>query len=258
MTATRLHHTVDAAPDLPPDAPVVVLGPSIGARLGMWDPQVPVLAAEFRVVRYDTRGHAPSPVPPGPYDVDDLADDVVALLDELEVERAHLVGLSLGGMTAAAVAARYPERVARLALLFTTAAFDDPAPWLARIETVRERGTGAIAEAVVGRWFTPGFADAHPDLVERCRGWLRDVSDEGYAACCHALATLDLRDRLPEIEAPTLVVSARDDAAIPPVHQERLAASIAGAHLVHVPGAHLANLESVDAVTGALLHHLRG
>ncbi|RBY82919.1 3-oxoadipate enol-lactonase [Geodermatophilus sp. TF02-6] len=252
MTAVEVSYTEDG----PGDAPVVVLSNSLGATRRMWDPQVPALAERYRVVTYDTRGHGDSPAPEGPYTLDDLADDVVALLDRLGVRRAHVVGLSLGGMTAMRLAAREPDRVDRLAVLCTSAK-TEPQGFLDRAAAARSDGTASIAPAVVSRWLTPRYAAEHPDLVARLEAMVADADDEGYASCAEVVAHLDLRDDLGRIAAPTLVVSGAEDPALPPDHQEAIAEGIAGAELVSVsPGAHLANLESPLEVTGALLAHL--
>jgi 3-oxoadipate enol-lactonase len=242
----------------PADAPVVVLSNSLGATRGMWDPQVPALAERFRVVTYDTRGHGGSPAPAGPYTLDDLTDDLVALLDEVGAARAHVVGLSLGGMTGMRLAARNPERVDRLALLCTSAK-PDPQPFLERAATVRAGGTAPLAPTVATRWLTPGYAAEHPDLVARLEAMIAGADDEGYACCAEVVAHVDLRDDLGRITAPTLVVSGADDLALPPDHQRAIADGIPGAELLSVsPGAHLANLERTLEITGALLAHLEG
>jgi 3-oxoadipate enol-lactonase len=252
MTAVAVSYTVQG----PAGAPVVVLSNSLGATRGMWDPQVPALAERYRVVTYDTRGHGESPAPAGPYGLDDLTDDLVALLDEVGAPRAHVVGLSLGGMTAMRLAAREPERVDRLALLCTSAKVDGQA-FLDRAATVRAGGTAPVAPTVVGRWLTPAYAAGHPDLVARLEAMIVAADDEGYAGCCEAIAHMDLREELGRITAPTLVVSAAEDLALPPEHQQVIADGIPGAGLLTVsPGAHLANLEQPLQVTGALLDPL--
>jgi 3-oxoadipate enol-lactonase len=251
MTAVELSYTVDGAAD----APVVVLSNSLGATRAMWAPQVPALAERFRVVTYDTRGHGESPAPEGPYSLDDLVDDLVALLDEVGAERAHVAGLSLGGMTAMRLAVREPGRVDRLALLCTSAR-PDPQGFLDRAVAARSAGTASFAPTVVGRWLTPACAAEHPDLVARLEAMVAGSDDEGYAACCEVVAGLDLRADLGRIAAPTLVVSGWEDPALPPEHQQLIADSIPGAELLTVsPGAHLANLEQPLRVTGALLGH---
>ncbi|WP_448628239.1 3-oxoadipate enol-lactonase [Geodermatophilus sp. URMC 64] len=251
MTAVDVAHTVDG----PEDAPVVVLSNSLGADRGMWDPQVPALAERYRVVTYDTRGHGASPAPEGPYTLDDLVDDLVALLDRLGVERAHVAGVSLGGMTGLRLAAREPSRVHRLAVLFSSAK-TEPQGFLDRAAAARSGGTAALAPAVVARWLTPGHAAEHPDLVAKLERMVADADDEGYAACCEVVAGLDLREDLGRIAAPTLVVSGAEDPALPPEHQRAIADAIPGAELVTVsPAAHLGNLERTLEVTGALLAH---
>jgi 3-oxoadipate enol-lactonase len=249
---------VDATVDGPEDAPVVVLANSLGATRGMWDPQVPALAERYRVVTYDMRGHGTSPAPGGPYTLDDLVDDLVALLDRLGAQRAHVAGLSLGGMVGLRLAAREPARVHRLAVLCTSAK-TEPQGFLDRAAAVRANGTAPIAPAVVGRWLTPAYAAEHPDLVARLEAMVAGCDDEGYAACAEVVARIDLRADLARIAAPTLVISGAEDQALPPAHQQAIAEGIAGAELLTVsPGAHLSNLERTLEVTGALLTHFDG
>jgi 3-oxoadipate enol-lactonase len=244
--------------DGPADAPVVVLSNSLGAARAMWDPQVPALAERFRVVGYDTRGHGESPAPAGPYSIDDLVDDVVALLDRLGVRRFSFAGLSLGGMTGMRLAAREPERVDRLALLCTSSK-TDPQPFLDRAATVRAGGTAPLASTIAGRWLTPAYAAEHPDLVARLESMIAGCDDEGYAACAEVVGRIDLREDLGRITAPTLVISGAEDQALPPEHQQAIAGGIPGAELLTVsPAAHLANLERTLEITGALLGHFEG
>jgi len=253
VTAVEVHSVVEG----PADAPVVVLSHSLGADLSMWDPQVPALAERFRVVRYDTRGHGRSPEPVGDSTMDDLADDVVALLDRLGVGAAHVVGLSIGGMTGLRLAVREPSRVASLAVLCSSAATGNEQAWRDRAHTARTEGTGALAEAVVSRWLTPGYAAGHPELVHQLRATVAGTSDEGYASCCAAIAAMDQRADLPRISAPTLVVSGAEDPALPPEQQQVIAGGIPGARLLTVsPAAHVANIEQAEQVTAALLEHL--
>lgn len=251
MSPVEVEHTVDG----PEDAPVLVLSNSLGATRAMWDPQVPVLAERYRVVTYDGRGHGTSPAPAGPYTLDDLVDDVVALLDRVGAQRAHVAGLSLGGMVALRLAAREPRRVHRLAVLCTSAK-TEPQAYRERAATARAAGTASFASAVVSRWLTPGHAARHPDLVARLEAMVAGADDEGYAACAEVVGGIDLRDDLHRITAATLVVSGADDPALPPEHQRVIADGVAGAELVSVsPGAHLVNLEQPLQVTGALLGH---
>src|ERR687894_546202 len=167
----------------------------------MWDPQVPALAERYRVVTYDTRGHGDSPSPAGPWSLDDLVDDVVALLDRLDVRKAHVAGLSLGGMTAMRLAAREPARVDRLVALATSAK-PDPQGFLDRAAAARSGGTAPLAPTVVSRWLTPGYAAAHLDLVARLEAMIVAADDEGYALCCEVVAAVDLREDLGRVVGP--------------------------------------------------------
>ena len=253
----RVHHVVDAAPGLADDAPVVVLSNSLGSTYAMWDRQVAELSRSFRVVRYDTRGHGQSPVPRGPYVIDDLVHDVVALLDQLGVQRTHFVGLSLGGMTGLRLAALYPERVDRLAVLCTSALLGPSQAWHDRAATVREQGTAAVAEAVVARWYTPSFAVSEPARVLAARQMVAATPAEGYASCCEVIATMDLTQDLAQISAPMLAIAGAQDPATPPYHLERIASGVSDGRLLVLPeAAHLANDEQPQAVTTALLEHL--
>jgi 3-oxoadipate enol-lactonase len=247
----RLHHRVLGQPD----RPTVVVGGSVGSTLATWDPQLAALSAEFRVIAYDHRGHGGSPAPPGPYSIEDLAIDVVALLDDLGVARAHLVGLSLGGMVAQLIAAHQPQRVDRLVLLCTAAHYPEPQPWTERAAAVRSGGTDAIADAVVERWLTVDYRRDHPEEVARLREMVVSIDDEGYAACCDAIADMDLRPDLSRIQAPTLVIAGVEDPALPPERMRELADEIAGSRFVIVPGAHVPPLEHPDIVTSLLLEH---
>jgi 3-oxoadipate enol-lactonase len=241
----------------PVGAPVLVLSNSLGTDHRMWEPQVAALSERFRVVRYDVRGHGSATSPPGPYTIADLGRDLLAMLDELGVELAHLAGLSLGGMIAMWVAANAPERVDRVALLATSARLGPPELWARRAETVLGEGMDAVCEAVTARWFTPAYAAAHGDVVDRMRTMFRASDPAGYAGCCRAIETMDLTADLPRIRARTLVVVGTDDPATPPSHAEAIVAAVPGAHLVLVPdAAHLVNIEQADVVTRELLAHL--
>lgn len=245
-----LHYTAEG----PVEAPVLVLGASLGTTGELWRPQLPALASRYRVVRYDHRGHGGSPAPPGPYRIGDLGADLVALLDALGIDRAHLGGVSLGGMVAIWVAAHAPDRVDRLVLLCTSARLGPPEAWARRGATVRAQGPAAIADAVLERWFTPGFAAGRPDVLAWARGQLTATPAAGYAGCCAAIETMDLTGVLGQIRAPTLVIAGARDPATPPEHAHRIAAGIAGARVEIVPdAAHLANVEQPAAVT-RLLH----
>jgi 3-oxoadipate enol-lactonase len=244
--------------DGPDDAPVLVLSNSLGTTLEMWDPQVPELGKHFRVVRYDRRGHGRSAVPPGPYTAGDFGHDLLELLDSLEIERVSLCGLSMGGMVGIWLGVNAPERVDRLALSCTAARFGTPEIWIERAAAVREAASAEVlADGAMERWFSPGFREAHPETVARFREMVASTPAEGYAGCCDALRDFDYRERLGEIEAPTVVVSAALDPATPPGDGELIAAGIPGARLVVIDDtAHLANVEQPETYTRTILDHL--
>ena len=252
-TVAALHHRLEG----PEDAPVLVLANSLGTTLDMWDPQAPALRERFRLLRYDHRGHGGSSVLPGPYGIRDLGRDLLALLDRLGVEKFYFCGLSIGGMVGLWVASEVPERIERLTLCCTSAKLGPPEDWSSRAMTVRAEGIEAISGAVLERWFTPALHENQPEVIERAERMLLGTPAEGYAGCCEAIRDMDLRGRLGEISAPTLVVAGDSDEATPVDHAELIRNSVPDARLVVVEqAAHLANIERAEAVTRAILDHL--
>ena len=240
------------------DGPVLVLAPSLGTHPDMWSPQTALFAKDFRVIRVELRGHA-GVAPPGPYTIADIAGDMLALLDDLGVERFSFCGLSLGGMAGMWIASHVPARVDRLALCCTSAYMPPAVGWLDRAGTVRASGMTAVADAVVARWFTPDFAAASPAVMTWARDMLLATPPEGYAGCCEAIAAMDLRPLLPAITAPTLVLVGEQDPSAPLPHAEVIAGGIRDAQLVVVPGAsHLATAQEPDLCGQLLLDHLGG
>ena len=242
------------------DAPVLLLGGSLGTTLDMWEPQVAALSATHRVIRFEHRGHGGSPVPNGPYTMDELGGDVVTMLDRLGLARVSYCGLSIGGMVGQWLGIHAPERIERLVLLCTAAHLPPAAAWHERAGAVREAGSAeVVADAVLGRWFTPRYAESHPDVVARYRAMICGIDPEGYAGCCEAIATMDLGSGLPGITAPTLVVAGRQDPSIPPTHGKAIAAAVPGARFELLdPAAHLASVERADAVNALIAEHLAG
>jgi 3-oxoadipate enol-lactonase/4-carboxymuconolactone decarboxylase len=238
-----VHHRLEG----PDGAPVVMFSNSLGTTLEMWDDQAVALGDRYRVLRFDTRGHGRSPVPPGPYTVDELADDALELLDHLGIERVLFCGLSLGGAIGMTIAARAPERIERLVLAATALEFGPAEQWHERAATVRSDGMDAIAPAAIERWFTP---DAPADVREKFDAMLRSSDPDGYAASCEALAALDLRGRLGGVRVPTLTVAGVDDPVTPPGKLAAITAEIPGARSVVIEGArHIVNAEQADRFT---------
>ena len=233
------------------------MGGSLGTSLAMWSPQLP-LADSVRLIRYDHRGHGVSPVPPGPYEIADLGGDVLALLDRLGLERASYCGLSIGGMVAQWLAINAPQRIERLILICTAAHLPPATAWHERAAAVRSAGTAeVIADAVIGRWFTPAFAAENPALVARHRAMIVATAAEGYAGCCEAVAGLDVRAGLSKIVAPTLVIAGAQDPSIPPAHARAIAAAVPGGRFELLdPGAHLTSVERAAEVTNLIAAHL--
>lgn len=248
-----LAHRVDG----PDTAPAVLLAPSLGTTWEMWDRLADGLTASYRVVRFDTRGHGRSPVPPGPYTVPDLADDVLALADSLEADRFGFVGLSLGGAIGQTLAVTHPDRVAAAVLACTVPAFGDPATWTERAAAVRASGMAQLAEPTRGRWFTDGFRASDPDTVEWLIAMLTGTDPEGYASCCEALAGFDLWGALDSIAAPVRVVAGADDPVATPSACAEMTAAIAGAGLVVIDDAsHMAGAAQPAAFDAAVTEHL--
>lgn len=253
---TRLAHDLVPGPE---GAPTVVLSNSLGSTRAMWDRVVPGLAEHFSVLRYDTRGHGGSEVLPGPATLDGLVDDLETLLDELGLERVHAVGLSLGGSTVLRLAAREPDRVDRVVALCTSAWFGPSLPWHERAALVRTDGTGAVASAVVQRWYSPGFLARETDRVAAAEAMVAATPAEGYAAACEAIADLDLRPDLASITAPVLAIAGADDPATPPDALRAIAEGVRDGRLLVVPdSAHLACDEQPETITAAILEHLGG
>lgn len=251
--SVELHHRLDG----PNGGPVLVLSNSLGTALEMWDDQLPTLADHFRVLRYDQRGHGRTPAPPGPYTIAELGRDALELLDRLGLERVSFCGASLGGMTAMWLAINAPERIDRLALCCTSAHLPPREMWTERAATVRAQGMEAVVDGALERWFTPALANRRPEAVERTRRALLDMPAEGYAGCCEAIASHDLRRELASIRAPTLVLAAADDPATPPEHGRLIADAVPGARLVVMARArHLAVVERPEEFARELLGHL--
>ncbi len=248
----RIHYEIEG----PADGPVLLLSNSLGTDLGMWSPQMPSLAARYRVLRYDSRGHGRSEAPEGPYTIDMLGQDAVAVLDAAGVERALFCGLSKGGMVGQWLGVNAPDRVGRLVLANTAAFIGAPEVWNQRIETVRAQGMAAIVPGVIDRWFTKPFQERAPDSVARIRDMLLATDPEGYTACCAAVRDMDQRQAIGAIRVPTLVIAGRHDLATSPEQGRLIADTVPGARFLELDAAHLSNIEAEAAFTHALLDFL--
>lgn len=247
-----LHYELEG----PEDAPVVVLSNSLGTDLTMWRSQIDGLTRQFRVLRYDTRGHGSSSAPAGPYSLAQLGDDVLELLHHLGVERFHVCGVSLGGMTALWLAIHAPQRVLSLMPCNTAARIGSESTWSARIEQVEAHGLASIADATMERWFTPMFRENQAAQVEATRQILARSDAQGYVACCAALRDANLTAAIQSIVAPTLVICGTHDPVTPPCDGRFLQETIAGAANCELDAAHLSNIEQAGAFLELMLTFL--
>lgn len=244
----------------PAGAEVVTLSHSLATDYHMWRLQLPALiAAGYRVLRYDTRGHGGTDAPPGPYSLELLADDVVGLLGALDIERTHFVGISMGGMIGQTLALDHREVIVSLVLCDTAASLPpEVGPiWDQRIEIARTSGMWEHVEGTVERWFTPGFITSRPDVVEPIRGAIGSTPVDGYAGCIEAIKRLDLLDRISGIAAPTLVIVGAQDSGTTPEAARAIHERIPSAEFVLIESAsHLSNLEQPEVFNRVLLEFL--
>jgi 3-oxoadipate enol-lactonase len=242
----------------PHDAPVLVLSHALGTNLALWDQQVEALGGSFRVLRYDARGHGKSPGPSGPYTLSLLASDIVTLLDELGVIRAHFCGVSMGGLIGQFLAVHHPERIASLVLSNTAAKIGTAEKWDRRIRLVAKAGMPAVLEEVVEGWFSTRFRNLHPSLVASLTSALKATSPEGYIGCCQALRDADLSQLIERVKAPTLVIAGTEDQATTMAAAKFLQQKIGGSKLIALDCAHLACAEAASAFTDHLNRFLTG
>lgn len=249
---TSIHYRSDGGRHLP----CLVLSNSLGTDLHMWEAQAEALASRFHVLRYDTRGHGRSASPPGPYSLAQLGRDVLALLDHLDIARAHFCGLSMGGVTGQWLGVHAPQRLDRLVLANTAAKVGTAEGWSGRAAAVRERGLGEIADSAAARWFSGGFAGREPLTVARMTAALRAQDPAGYAGCCDALAAADMRGALHAVLAPTLILAGALDPVTTVADAEAMRAEIGNATVLTLPASHLSNVEAPEPFTRALLDFL--
>ncbi len=254
LSDVTLHYQIDGDAAAPP----LLLSNSLGTSIEMWEPQMAALAARFRVIRYDSRGHGQSTVTAGPYTIEQVANDALGLLDALKVPRAHFCGLSMGGMVGMWLGIHAPQRIDRLVLANTAAKIGTAELWNARIDAVRKGGMTSIASAVLARWFSTQLLEAPTPIIARMRATLEGVSADGYAASCAAVRDMDQRHLVARIRAPTLVIVGTDDFATPAAEGRFVAEQIPQARYVELPAAHLSNVQAAPAFTQALMHFLTG
>lgn len=241
----------------PAGAPVIMFSNSLGTSLGMWDAQADALRQDFRVLRYDMRGHHPQSPARGEFTLDQLGRDVLGVLDALEIERVSWCGISMGGVIGQWLALHAPQRLQRVALANTAAWLGGPARWQERIDAVRAKGTAAVADATIQRWFTESFRSAQPATVQRLKQQLLDTPAACYADCAAALRDMDLREQVARIQLPVLVIGGLHDSATPHADAEFLQQRIPGAQLLSLDAAHISNVEQAAQFTEGLRRFLQ-
>jgi 3-oxoadipate enol-lactonase len=240
----------------PESAPFLMLSNSLGTNLHMWDDQETEFARNFRLVRYDSRGHGKSGVPPGPYSIERLGRDALAVMDGLGADKVHWCGLSKGGMVGMWLGASAPERIDRLILSNTACYMPAADVWNQRIKTARTEGMGPLVEGTIERWFTKGFREREPERVAPVRDMLLATNPEGYAACCEAIREMDQRESIKRITAPTLVICGRHDPGTTVEAAEAIRSRIGGASLTILDAAHISNIEQSDHYAETVLGFL--
>ncbi|MCE0461712.1 3-oxoadipate enol-lactonase [Pseudomonas uvaldensis] len=253
----ELHYSFDG----PQDAPVLLLSNSLGTNLHMWDEQVAAFSEHFRVLRFDTRGHGRSLVTEGPYSIEQLGRDVLAMLDALNLDKVHFCGLSMGGLIGQWLGINAGERLNKLVVCNTAAKIGDPSVWNPRIETVLRDGKEAMValrDASIARWFTPDFAEAHPEKAKKITDMLAATSPQGYAANCAAVRDADFREQLSSIRVPLLVIAGTEDAVTPPAGGHFIQERVSGAQYAEFRAAHLSNVQAGAAFSARVLDFLLG
>ncbi len=248
----HFHYELDGARS----APVLVLSNSLGTTLDMWRPQVEAFGRRFRLLRYDTRGHGDSAVTRGPYTIAQLGGDVIALLDALDINRAHFCGLSMGGVTGMWLATHAAQRFERFVLCNTAARVGTAEFWATRIATLRQGGLEPVAPGFMERWFSAPFRTRDPQTVAMMRKMLVSTPLDGYIACCEALRDNDQRESITTVRLPTLVIGGTHDVATPPADGRFIAERIPGARYVEFDTAHLSNMEVPEKFSDTVLKFL--
>jgi len=245
--------------DGPAARPVVMASHALAADLSMWEPQLEALGREFRVLRYDTLGHGATDAPKGPYTLLQLVEQACGLIAALGIERVHFLGISMGGMIGQTLAVERPQVLSSLTVCASTSRIPPEALplWQERIKIAESEGMEPLVEPTIGRWFTPSFRAGQNEVVDRVRGMIRSTPPHGYAACCHAISSLNVTGRLAAIRIPTLVLAGEQDPGMPVAASRTIHEHITGSELVIIPSAsHLSNTEQPSAFNKAVTSFL--
>jgi 3-oxoadipate enol-lactonase len=243
----------------PEQAPVITCCHCLSGDLNIWKPQLQALRETYRVLRLDLRGHGRSSAPVGDYTMDMLSEDVLGLLDVLGIQQTHFLGISLGGMIGQTLAIKHQERLSSLIACDTTCRVppDMEPVWRERIETAKEKGMDALAEETLSRWLSPAFRVQDEATTSQIKQTILSTPVDGFIGCCKAISTFDLKDRLPQISLPCLVMVGEHDPGTPLSNAEEIQAQIPGAELVVVPQSyHLSNVEGAADFNSRVLDFL--
>jgi 3-oxoadipate enol-lactonase len=238
------------------NAPVLMFSNSLGTNLSMWDPQLELLEPHYRILRYDMRGHGSSSVPPGPYTVTQLGNDVIDLLNALKIETINFCGLSIGGIIGQWLGINAASRLNKLILCNTAAKIGTTETWNKRIAEVTDHGIAPIADGVVQRWFTTGFPAPHAPVVSLMKQMLLATNPAGYLASCAALRDNDLRDAISAIRLPVCVIAGDQDPVTTIADGQFIKDRIPGAELTVLPAAHISNAEVPELFSTTVLDFL--
>ncbi|URN97646.1 3-oxoadipate enol-lactonase [Leclercia adecarboxylata] len=242
--------------DGPDAAPLLVLSNSLGTTWQMWEGQMADFTRHFRVLRYNTRGHGRSPLPDAGVTLATLGQDVIALLDHLDVDQACFCGISLGGMTGLWLNRHAPSRFERIVVANTAAKIGEYSGWQQRAATVRQQGMDPVASTAAERWFTPEYRQSNPGRVKLLIDALADTPAEGYAACCEALASADLREEVSAMRHPMLAIAGEEDPVTTVQDARWLAAQAKQTESVTLPASHLSNVACPEAFNQQVLTFL--
>ncbi len=249
--------TINVQVEGPADAPVLMLCNSLGTNLHMWDEQAKTWSQHFRLVRYDRRGHGKSGVPKGPYTMERLGRDALAVADSVGAKTFNWCGLSMGGMVGQWLGANAPERLDKLVISNTSHYYADKQPWNDRIKFVREKGLGALADTMMERWFTKPFRDSGAPGINAIKTMFLDTQPDGFVACSEAVRDMDFRESTPKITVPTLVIVGAKDPATLPEWGAEINRMIKGSKLASLDAAHISNVEQPKAYTDTVLNFLK-
>lgn len=244
-----------------PDGPVVVLSHSLCTTLAMWDEQMAVLENDFRVLRYDTRGHGASDAPSGAYTLEQLGDDIIGILDSLGIEKMIWIGLSMGGMIGQNIALGHPQRLEKLILSSTAAVMGEQLQpvWEDRISRAQNFGMPSLVTEILERWFSPDYLKADPPPVDRIRKQILSTPVTGFVGCSEAIRHLDYLERLNTIKIPTFILVGEDDPGTPVAFSQAIHDRIEGSKLHVIPATrHLCNIEKPVDFNNSILEFLAG